>query len=226
MPRININEKWWSDPRRGRLSDKMGRRSADGLMVEAWRLSQEFNGEFFNWKDYFDQAEVEHMSSCGLATLEQGLIYIKGSKECHEWLVERRRSGRIGGTKSAQLRQAQVEQPSTTAQANVKQTQPSSSSSSSSSKKNINTSNSVGAKAASVPSKKWEKADLIKIATDLGLTASQAEHEYGAWYMFSKGKGKPRTAAWFTNWVKTKVENVAEDPSVDPIEKQKNSAWW
>ena len=136
MARINIEEKWWSDPRRGRLIRLVGPRVADGLMLEAWRLAQEFNGEPFNGSDYFDKAELEHMSSCGLATLEQGLVYVKGSKQHHSWLLSRREAASRGGKKSAQLRQATLEQTSSKS----KQIQPSYSISNSNNKtKNKNT---------------------------------------------------------------------------------------
>ena len=97
MPRINIEEKWWSDPRRGRLADKLGRRYADGLMMEAWRLSQEFNGESFEWKPYFEKHEVEALASVCLADAQDELIYIKGSKEHHDWITKKRQSAMKGG---------------------------------------------------------------------------------------------------------------------------------
>lgn len=44
MARINIEECWWSDPRRQKLVRllKGDARLADGLMIQAWRLAQEF----------------------------------------------------------------------------------------------------------------------------------------------------------------------------------------
>lgn len=113
MPRINIEEKWWSDPRRGRLAEKLGRRVADGLMLEAWRISQEFNGNTFSWKIYFDEVEVQAMLSVGLAELHGENLYIKGSKEHHDWIKEQRRRASLGGQATKRKNNSLQEAPAT-----------------------------------------------------------------------------------------------------------------
>ena len=124
MPRINIEDKWWSDPRRGALIAKLGSvHLADGVMVGLWRISQEFNGQPFEWASYYDKDTVDAISSTGLASVEHQLIYVKGSRDHHEWLKAKRDAARKGGKKSAELRQAPLEQTST----KRKQIQPSSS---------------------------------------------------------------------------------------------------
>lgn len=43
MARINIEEKWWSDPRRGLLTELLGNRHfTETVVVNCWRLAQEY----------------------------------------------------------------------------------------------------------------------------------------------------------------------------------------
>jgi len=130
MARINIEDKWWSDPRRNRLIDKLGNsKLVDGLMVQLWRYSQNHNGEPFEWKGILEENEAQALACVGLCLLaENGTIYVKGSSEAHEWLNKRRESGRKGGQNGTGERKNRY-----LAQAKRKQTQASSSSSSSSS---------------------------------------------------------------------------------------------
>lgn len=139
MPRINIEEKWWSDPRRSMLIIKLGL-EADAAMLNAIKLSQDFNGELFDPSGVLPDHWVDALLSVGLATANQTLdgrlIYIKGSKEHHEWIKSQRERGKLGGNKSAKLRQATAQPlPSN----GLAIGQPSSSSSSSTSNKNTNT---------------------------------------------------------------------------------------
>jgi uncharacterized phage protein (TIGR02220 family) len=126
MPRINIEEKWWSDPRRTRLVIKLGL-EADSAMLNAIRVSQEHNGEPFDASNLLEPKWIQALLEVGLANGQPTLLYICGSKDHHNWLMAKRESGKRGGIKSAQLRQASLEHPSS----EFKQIQPSSSSSSS-----------------------------------------------------------------------------------------------
>jgi hypothetical protein len=106
MARINIEDKWWTDPRRESLAKSLGNPLlADGLMIRAWRLSIEY------WaknqlipKHIWDSLEhgsniIEH----NLATIEQEGVYVRGSKESHDWVKLREKSVKAGKI-SAEIR--------------------------------------------------------------------------------------------------------------------------
>lgn len=112
MARINVEDIWWSDPRRSKLIAKLGSEYiADGLMISMWRISQDYNGVPFDYRPYFSQQDAVLVASTGLASLEHHLLYVKGSKDKHDWLISRRSAASRGGKKSAELRQAPLEQP-------------------------------------------------------------------------------------------------------------------
>jgi hypothetical protein len=125
MPRINIEEKWWSDPRRMTLTAKLGMGTADGCFFILARLAQEHNGEPFDATGMVPDEWIQAILSCGLAIGQPNAIYIKGSREHHNWIKSQRERASLGGRKSNKLREATAKQT----QANA---QPSSSSSSSS----------------------------------------------------------------------------------------------
>lgn len=115
MARINIEECWWSDPRRTKLILKIGL-LADAVAVNMWRVAQEF------WKDgqrlvpgeVFDKLEhAADLIDCGLSDvrierepngLERRSIYVRGSSERLEWVREQREQARKAGKKSAEAR--------------------------------------------------------------------------------------------------------------------------
>lgn len=90
LARINVDECWWTDPRRGVLQDLVGRRFADAIMVELWRLSQDF------WKQekravpsvvFLRLPEAEAVIQAGLARrISDDFIYVCGSEKYHEWI--------------------------------------------------------------------------------------------------------------------------------------------
>lgn len=134
MARINIEEKWWGDPRRTRLIARVGSVDlADGMAVSFWRASQEFDGEAFEFGHLFEKDRVEVFLSAGLLTIDGEKIYVKGSKDAHEWVATRRSAGSKGGkarhSKSNDLPEAEAKQIQASAKHKASTSQASSSSS-------------------------------------------------------------------------------------------------
>lgn len=148
MARINIEECWWSDPRRSALIRIIGNEGlADATAIRIWRLAQEFwvrdrqlvPTEIFNSIEFAEAA-----LRSGLAELRGCFVYVRGSSQYLEWVNKSREAGRIGGLKSAEARRIKdgdaQPKPRSTLEATPKhprskskQTEPSYSSSSSSS---------------------------------------------------------------------------------------------
>lgn len=144
MARVNIEDCWWTDPRRSALIRLVGDEElADGAATKMWRLAQEF------WKRNRGVVPVqlfktlrfsEHLLGVCLAELREDGVYVRGSSAYLDWVHEKREAGRSGGKKSAQrprdakgrLVKESKQDPSSD-QAESKQIQPSVSSSSSSS---------------------------------------------------------------------------------------------
>lgn len=144
MANVNVDERWWADPRRAKLAKLVGSVAvADGLAASVWRLSQTY------WKNGRGQVPlpvfmtVEHFEEyleAGLAVIKGDFVYVRGSEEFHDWLASRSEAGQKGGKRSAKSRQRAsaeiIDDSGKQTQANAskpKQAQPSSSSSSSSS---------------------------------------------------------------------------------------------
>lgn len=105
MARINVEDSWWTDPRRFQLAERLGsRRLADGLAVEAWHLSQVYwaNGrkkvpefafkEIPNWED---------LVAVDLAIKHGHFFYVRGTRQLHEWIALLKESGSKGGKSKA-----------------------------------------------------------------------------------------------------------------------------
>lgn len=106
MARINIEECWWSDPRRTRLAKIMGDpRLADALALSAWKTSQQFwikDRAYVPLKVWTAIEDSDKLVEVGLAELREDGVYVSGSSLYHEWIVEQREANRAGGQKSAQ----------------------------------------------------------------------------------------------------------------------------
>jgi hypothetical protein len=106
MARINIEECWWSDPRRTALLLNIGF-EADSAAVNMWRIAQEFwgKGRGLIPKQVFDK--IRHgaaLIDAGLADVRESLVYVRGSSEHHEWMFEKRDQARDAGKKSVEAR--------------------------------------------------------------------------------------------------------------------------
>lgn len=137
MARINIEDCWWTDPRRSRLSKLVGDETlADGIAIRAWRVAQEFWGKnmLVPLKIWETVEANENLIEAKLAEQRDDGIYVCGSSQYLDWVRERREAAKIGGKKSAAVRKnAPPKKPKKKAnvEANTNQTQPSGSSSSS-----------------------------------------------------------------------------------------------
>jgi hypothetical protein len=144
MARLNIEDCWWTDPRRSKLIKLLGEEElADGLAIRAWRVAQEFwgRGQRLIPREIFMTIEAApKLIQAGLAEEREDSIYVKGSSQYHDWMLEKRKAAAAGGKKSAQrprdakgrLQKTPKQKPSTSP-SESKCVQASSSSSSSSS---------------------------------------------------------------------------------------------
>jgi hypothetical protein len=130
MARLNIEECWWSDPRRMKLIELVGTMAADGVAINAWRVAQEFwaKCELVPHSIWQHVQANDKLIQANLAEEREGGIYVKGSSEYLEWVRERRRAASAGGKKSAEKRTKKQQKPQAKRkqnEANGKQTQPS-----------------------------------------------------------------------------------------------------
>jgi len=106
MARLTIEDCWWTDPRRERLGALLNSvESADAAAIRMWRLAQEFWGRGRKPvpKEIFDTLQAApKLIEAGLARVEEGGVYVKGSSQYIEWLNEKREAGKAGGKKSSQ----------------------------------------------------------------------------------------------------------------------------
>lgn len=87
---LDIKKEWWTDPRRHQLAQELNSQElADGVMIAAWKLSQDF------WADgkrkvpsyLFDRlVHSDLILKFGLATKVKRYVYVKGSKQHHQWI--------------------------------------------------------------------------------------------------------------------------------------------
>lgn len=131
MARINIEDCWWTDPRRSKLAKLVGDEVlADGIAIRAWRVAQEFwgNGGLIPLKIWETIEANVNLIEAKLAEVRDGGIYVCGSSQYLDWVRERREAARIGGIKSAATRKnkaPKVPKKKANVEANAKQTQPS-----------------------------------------------------------------------------------------------------
>jgi hypothetical protein len=113
VARINIDDDWFTDPRRFKLAELVGSETlADGCMVEAWRVAQSF------WRQgkrlvpvpvYNKIPYAELILKVGLAKHKGARIYVNGSTVRFRWLVKASTNGKAGGVASGRSRRAKTE---------------------------------------------------------------------------------------------------------------------
>lgn len=108
MARINIEECWWTDPRREKLGKLVGGTEiADGLAIRMWRVAQEFwkaENKLIPLQIFKTLESSAFLIESGLAELRGESVYVRGSSQYFEWLKEKRESGSLGGKRSAEAR--------------------------------------------------------------------------------------------------------------------------
>lgn len=144
MARINIEESWWTDPRRRMLARLVQSEAiADGIMVGVWRIAQQYRGRDGGCVPHHIWETIEGGPSiiqANLASIQAEGVYVRGSGEYLDWVVKKRAIASEGGKKSAQrprnskgqLEKTSKQKPSKN-QAESKMLQPSGSGSGSSS---------------------------------------------------------------------------------------------
>lgn len=110
MARINIEERWWSDPRRTNLILKIGF-EADSAVVNLWRTGQEHWGNkrsLIPVDSFFRLKFAQEMIDVGLVEIRGSEVYVRGAAEQFEWHASRRDQAREAGKKSAEARKAKL----------------------------------------------------------------------------------------------------------------------
>jgi len=176
MPRINIEEKWWSDPRRSMLIVELGL-EADSAMLNAIRLSQMNNGESFDARGVMPERWIQALGKVGLAIGTSESLYVKGSKEFNEWIRLQRANASKGGKA---LRNKNNELQQAVAKRTVPTAMPSSSSSSSSSTSTSTSTSSSKRYAVGEPIQDTQKTILVKNEF-LESYKKEFGHDYPGW---------------------------------------------
>lgn len=126
MARVTIENCWWTDPRRTKLTRILGDEDkADARAARMWNLAQKFweNGRDLIPLDIFQTLESwQELIDCRLADLRGEFVYVRGSSQYLEWAYEQKIKRVAGGKKSAQrprdpkgrLLPAKVQDPSKT----------------------------------------------------------------------------------------------------------------
>lgn len=113
MARINVEDEWFSDPRRARLTKLLGCQfKADGVMLLAWFLSQKYwiKKELIPEHAWSASEMPDELFTCGLAERRESGIYVRGSDRHFAWYTSKVEAGKSGGAKSAQARASKVKQ--------------------------------------------------------------------------------------------------------------------
>ncbi len=136
MARINIEEKFWFDPRLRALQKKLGDAEAIGQILTFWRLAQEqFKEKKLITESQFKVAGLkEDLFECEWAIRTDNGIRCKGDKRNFGWLLERKEAGRNGGIKSGKSRKLskiETKQNQIVSVSKTKQNEPSTSTSTS-----------------------------------------------------------------------------------------------
>lgn len=79
------------------LTSEIGYGTSDGVFVNAVKFAQDALGEPFDATHKLRPEWVTALVKCGLAEGPINALYIKGSREANQWLIERRKNARKGG---------------------------------------------------------------------------------------------------------------------------------
>lgn len=105
MARINIEEQWWSDPRRSKLARILASEDmADARAIRMWRLAQEFwqhERSLVPLKIFSTLEAWEALLECHLAEVRGEEVYVSGSSQYLDWVFEEKQKRKRGGKKSA-----------------------------------------------------------------------------------------------------------------------------
>lgn len=100
MPRLNIADIWFDDPRRTELGIKLkSTLIADGVALSMWRLAQTYFrvGLLVPVDQYKRMPFYIEFQESGLAEYFTDGVYIKGRDDAFDWIRKKQESGRKGG---------------------------------------------------------------------------------------------------------------------------------
>jgi hypothetical protein len=117
MARINIEDSWWSDARRYQLAESLGGslHLADGLAIEAWKMSQVFwgNGRKKIPIQAFMQIDgFQFLFDNDLAIKHGTFVYVRGTRQLHDWYASVKDGASKGGKskrKEGKLNESKLE---------------------------------------------------------------------------------------------------------------------
>lgn len=196
VARLNIEDCWWTDPRRSALVRLLGDEGlADGRAIRAWRLAQEFwkHGRKLVPINLFETLQnFTELVRVGLAEARDGGVYIRGSSAYLDWTIEQKEKASRGGKTSAKRPrdaqgrlQAKSKQTPSEAQVKPKLIQVSVSASVSGSHSDSKNEESIGAAGADALPMIAEKNLGLGRATERGAAktkqAQKANHFVGAY---------------------------------------------
>lgn len=105
VPRINVEEEFWVDPRLSALTIKLGDEyRAIGAVVKVWRIAQGFfktNKIGIPLSTYRKQNLPPELIDVGFAEIREDFVYVSGSAKYFDWLQEAKTNGSKGGKKRA-----------------------------------------------------------------------------------------------------------------------------
>lgn len=102
MARLNLEDRWFDDPRRLALIEKIGAIQTDGSAVQIFRMAQ----SYFKQNVANPSIPYQTFARCpnallfieiGLAEVIDGFVYVRGSREHFEWIRARKVNGSKGG---------------------------------------------------------------------------------------------------------------------------------
>lgn len=103
MPRLSIEDSFWSDPRFKALARKIGEFEAIGKCIMAFRIAQPYwaKNEHPIPFEVWEFSDLEELVDFKLAEKKSDGVYIKGSAEHFGWLRQRVKAGQKGGKKAS-----------------------------------------------------------------------------------------------------------------------------
>lgn len=127
MPRINIEESFWSDPRFTKLCCLMNdTEAAAGAVIWAWKMAQKF---WIEGRCLIPEKHWKYIKSgpslvdSGLAEKRVNGIYMVGSESNFEWIEKRKEAGRKGGlAKASKTYEGVAKLPSSSSSSSISKT--------------------------------------------------------------------------------------------------------
>jgi hypothetical protein len=99
MPRINIEDKWFDDPRRWALVERIGQIATDGAALQIWRVAQNYYRQrtLIPHEVYSACKHAADFIAVKLAEERPDGVYVKGSTELFNWIRLKSEAGQKGG---------------------------------------------------------------------------------------------------------------------------------